>query len=192
MKRVIIALHGWTGNINSLKPIAKLWKLPETEWAYIQGPYKAKPGGYSWFGGNNKIGWKYEESFQKLNDLIKDLLMHGYQNKEIYILGFSQGACFAMEYMIRQQFSLGGIIPISGFIKNKIDFKKDQNILSQNTKVLLLHGDNDDMIYPEESKIAYKLFVELGYRVELHILPGFHKIPLSANILIQNIFFKDA
>ena len=48
-KRVIIALHGWTGNINSLKPIAKLWKFPATEWVYIQGPYKENPEGYSWF-----------------------------------------------------------------------------------------------------------------------------------------------
>ena len=39
-KRVIIALHGWTGNINSLKPLAKLWKFPATEWVYIQGSYK--------------------------------------------------------------------------------------------------------------------------------------------------------
>ena len=35
----------------------------------------------------------------------------------MYLLGFSQGACLAMEFMIRQEFSLGGIIPISGFIK---------------------------------------------------------------------------
>ena len=95
-KQVIIALHGWTGNINSLKPIAKLWKFSATEWIYIQGPYKEKPEGYSWFGGNNKTGWKYEKSFQKLNDLIQSLLINGYQYKEMYILGFSQGASLAM------------------------------------------------------------------------------------------------
>ena len=190
-KRVIIALHGWTGNINSLKPIAKLWKFPATEWVYIQGPYKENPEGYSWFGGNNRNGWKYEKSFQRLNDLIQDLLINGYKHKEMYILGFSQGACLAMEFMIRQRFSLGGIIPIAGFIKNKSNFKKDQNILSKNTRVFLLHGKEDDIIYPEESKIAYKLFVELGYRAELNIFPGIHKIPLSAKKLIQNILFED-
>ena len=95
-KRVIIALHGWTGNINSLKPIAKLWKFPATEWVYIQGPYKENPEGYSWFVENNRNGWKYEKSFQKLNDLIQDLLINGYKHKEMYILGFSQGACLAM------------------------------------------------------------------------------------------------
>ena len=190
-KQVIIALHGWTGNINSLKPIAKLWKLPATEWVYIQGPYKENPVGYSWFGENNRNGWKYEKSFQKLNDLIQGLLINGYKHKEMYILGFSQGACLAMEFMIRQRFSLGGIIPIAGFIKNKSNFKKNQNILSKNTRVFLLHGKEDDIIYPEESKIAYKLFVELGYRAELNIFPGIHKIPLSAKKLIQNILFED-
>tara|TARA_A100001015_G_C14546169_1_gene539813 strand:+ start:263 stop:538 length:276 start_codon:yes stop_codon:yes gene_type:complete len=65
-KRVIIALHGWTGNISSLKCYAKYWNFTETNCVYIQAPYKAKYGGYSWFNGNNKEGWRYEKSFQKL------------------------------------------------------------------------------------------------------------------------------
>ena len=65
-KRVIIALHGWTGNIFSLQSLSKHWNFPETDWIYIQGPYKAKPGGYSWFGGNDNEGWIYQKSFQLL------------------------------------------------------------------------------------------------------------------------------
>ena len=56
------------------------------------------------------------------------------------MLGFSQGACLAMEFIIKQEFSIGGIIPISGFIKNKSYFKKEEDILSKDTAVLLIHG----------------------------------------------------
>ena len=135
--QVILALHGWTGNIFSFQSLAKQWNFPETDWIFIQGPYKAKSGGYSWFDGIEKEEWKYQKSFQKLNDEIRSLLNYGYQYNQIYILGFSQGACLAMEFIIRQEFSIGEIIPIAGFIRYKNKFKKGRNILSQNTSILL-------------------------------------------------------
>ena len=190
-KRVIIALHGWTGNICSLQSLAKQWNFPATDWIYIQGPYKAKPGGYSWFDGNDKEGWKHQNSFQKLREGIQSLLNYGYQYNQIYILGFSQGACLAMEFMIRQEFSIGGIVAISGFIRYKNEFKKERNILSQNTAVLLLHGEKDNVINPKESIIAYKIFKDLAYKADIHIFKGSHKIPLRANRLIQKKIFKD-
>ena len=36
-KRVIIALHEWTGNIFSLQSLTKHWNFPATDWIYIQG-----------------------------------------------------------------------------------------------------------------------------------------------------------
>ena len=189
-KRVIIALHGWTGNIRSLQSLTKHWNFPATDWIYIQGPYKAKPGGYSWFEGNDKEGWKHRNSFQKLTEEIQSLLNYGYQYNQIYILGFSQGACLAMEFMVRQEFSLGGIVAISGFIRYKNEFKNERNILSQNTTVLLMHGEKDNVINPKESKIAYKIFKDLAYKADLHIFKGGHKIPLKANRLIQKKIFK--
>ena len=189
-KRVIIALHGWTGNVCSLQYLAKHWNFPATDWIYIQGPYKAKPGGYSWFDGNDKEGWKHQNSFQKLTEGIQSLLNYGYQYNQIYILGFSQGACLAMEFMIRQKFSIGGIVAISGFIRYKNEFKKEKNILSQNTAVLLLHGEKDNVINSKESKIAYRIFKDLAYNADIHIFNGSHKIPLRANRLIQKKIFK--
>ena len=95
-----------------------------------------------------------------------------------------------MEFMIRQEFSLGGIVLISGFFRYKDEFKKKKNILSQDTTVLLLHGENDNIINPKESKIAYKLFKDLAYNTYIHIFKGSHKIPLRAKKLIQRKIFK--
>ncbi len=67
-----------------------------------------------------------------------------------------------MEFMVRQDFSIGGKVPISGFIRYKDKFKEKRNIQNQNTKVLLLHGEKENIINPKESKIAYKLFKDLA------------------------------
>lgn len=189
--RVIIAIHGWTGNVNSLKPLSKQWQFPKTTWIFIEGPYKAKSKGFSWFKGNDQDGWEYEKSFDILNHTIQSLIEDGYQHKHIYMLGFSQGACLAMEFMIRQKFSIGGIIPISGFIKNKSYFKESKNILGKGTKILLLHGEKDNIVNVKESRIAFKLFVDLGYKTDIHFFKGGHKIPLKAKKLIQEKIFTN-
>ena len=82
-KRVIIAVHGWTGNVNSLKYLSKQWQFAETTWIFIEGPYAAKPNGFSLFKGNDEDGWKYDESFNILNHTIQSLIEDGHQHKHI-------------------------------------------------------------------------------------------------------------
>jgi len=184
-RKVVIAIHGWTGDISSMEPVAKSLRLPDTKWVIPQAPYKSDKSGFTWFDGNDESGWKYKDSFITINSLIHDLINQGFKYDEIFLLGFSQGACLAMEWIIRQPFSIGGAIPIAGFIKYKDRFKIDATLESIGTQVLLIHGGQDKIIHPEESEKALKLFQSLGYNVNLHILSAEHKIPLSANNLIH-------
>ena len=185
-EKVLIALHGWTGNISSMEPVANAWGLDDVKWVLVQAPYTATDGGFTWFDGNEDIGWKYQDSFDILSKLISELNDQGFPNHAIYILGFSQGACLSMEFMIRQTFSLGGIIPIAGFIRYKERFKQDVLNESRNTRVLLLHGDKDEVILPEQSQMSFELFKGEGFETQLHILAARHKVPLQAKNLIEN------
>ena len=184
--KVLIALHGWTGHISSMEPLANAWGLDDVKWVLVQAPYIAADGGFTWFDGNEDIGWKYQDSFDILSKLISELNDQGFPNHAIYILGFSQGACLSMEFMIRQTFSLGGIIPIAGFIRYKERFKQDVLNESRNTRVLLLHGDKDEVILPEQSQMSFELFKGEGFETQLHILAARHKVPLQAKNLIEN------
>ena len=185
-KKAIITLHGWTGDISSMEPVVNAWGLDDVKWVLVQAPYIATNGGFTWFDGNEDIGWKYQDSFDILSKLISELNDQGYPNHAIYILGFSQGACLSMEFMIRQTFSLGGIIPIAGFIRYKERFKQDVLNESRNTRVLLLHGDKDEVILPEQSQISFELLEGAGFETQLHIMAARHKVPLQAKILIVN------
>ena len=102
-----------------MEPVGKAMSLKDTKWILPQAPYTAGPGGFSWFDGNEETGWRYQDSFHILTDLIQDLNNEGFSSSDIFIISFSQGACLTMEFMIRQPFSLGGIIPIAGFIRYK-------------------------------------------------------------------------
>ena len=185
-KRSVIAIHGWTGDVSSMEPVTKSLRLPDTKWVIPQAPYLCEKSGYTWFDGNKETGWQYKESFTLIHSLIQDLVDQGFKHDEIFLLGFSQGACLAMEWMIRQPFSIGGIIPIAGFIRYKDRFKLDTTPESKKTSVLLIHGDRDDVIRLEESEKASKLFLGLGYKVNLHFFRSGHKIPIKANNHIRD------
>jgi phospholipase/carboxylesterase len=189
-KVAIIAIHGWKGNLSSMEHVANALNMKYAQWIFIQGPYTVGDNKYSWFEGNEKEGWKYQESFDLLHKTILDINKNGFPKSKIFLLGFSQGGCLAMEFIIRQEFSIGGIIPIAGFIGKKDKFKNDIVNGSQNTPVLLIHGSKDEMVLPVESKIAFKLFSDLGFEVQLQTPSVGHKIPLQTKGIIEEFILK--
>ena len=189
-KVAIIAIHGWKGNLSSMEHVANALNIKYARWIFIQGPYIFGDNKYSWFEGNERDGWKYQESFDLLHETILDLNKDGFSKSKIFLLGFSQGACLAMEFIIRQEFSIGGIIPIAGFIDKKDKFKKNIVNGSQDTPVLLIHGSKDEMVLPVESKIAFKLFSDLGFEVQLQTPSIGHKIPLQTKGIIEEFILK--
>ena len=190
MRVAIIAIHGWKGNRSSMKHVANALNMKYAHWTFIQGPYVVSDNEYSWFDGNEKEGWRYQESFDLLHHAILNLNKSGFPNSKIFLLGFSQGACLAMEFIIRQEFSLGGIMPIAGFIGKKDRFKNDTVNGAQNTPVLLIHGSRDEMVLPAESEIAFELFSDAGFKVQLQTPSVGHKIPLQTKDIIEKFILE--
>lgn len=184
-KQTIIALHGWTGKVGSMQQVANAFGLPEILWVFPQAPYPASLGGYSWFDGDKIKGWKHNASFSLIDKLIEEQFENGFEANNIFLLGFSQGASLIMEYMIRQHFSIAGIISIAGFIRDKKRFVEKIRPESKNSRVLLIHGKNDPVIYHSASEKAYKIFYKSGYKVELKTLRCKHKVPMEAKPLIE-------
>ena len=141
VSRAIIALHGWTGNIDSMEPVTKMLKIDDTKWILPEAPYTSSKSGFSWFNETEKNNWYYLKSFNFLSKIILSLKEEGFQNSQIFMLGFSQGACISIEFMIRQKFSIGGIIPISGFISMELRFRMIVDITGEvgHTVYLMSH-----------------------------------------------------
>ena len=184
--RAIIALHGWTGNADSMQSVAGGFGFSDTLWIFPQAPYSASPGGFSWYDGDKISGWKHTASFSLLDKLVQEQFENGFAANDLFLLGFSQGASLVMEYMIRQRFSMAGVIAIAGFIHDKKRFVRETTPESKNSRVLLIHGEKDQVIYPSASEKAHKLLHESGYQSELQILQSSHKVPLKAKSLIES------
>ncbi|NQV38610.1 MAG: dienelactone hydrolase family protein [Candidatus Marinimicrobia bacterium] len=188
----VIGLHGYTGDEHVLKPVIIGIKSHHTKWFIPRAPYKNLNGqGNTWFTGNDSDGWKFQDSFDLLNELLTQILSEGFPKEKIFILGFSQGACLAMDFMVRMSFPIGGIIPIAGFIKYSERFKHDATNQSKNTPVHLFHGEKDHIVPFNESENSMELFSSLGYDVSLTPYKAKHKISTRIMQSIRFILEKE-
>ena len=176
----VMSLHGWTGDKHSLKILKYLLPNKKIIWEFPEAPYKAKKGGHSWFKGNKKQGWENNQSLSLLENLIVKKHKKGIKHQNIFVLGFSQGGCMALELIKKQNFSLGGVITIGGFIRDKNTFSKDITIQSKRTPVMIIHGKRDEIIDPKESDIIENLLKSQGFKTNLKKFSCGHKIPIEA------------
>ncbi len=189
--KAIIALHGWTGDEFVFDPIAKMLNINQAQWFIPRAPYKAdSQNGNTWFGGNEKSGWRYKKTMNGLKCLMDGIIQEGYNKENIFILGFSQGATLAIEFGLRLPFSIGGIISIAGFIKFKDRLIQEYNTASLNTKILLLHGSEDKIVPANESYTSLDLLKGMGYKVTLEEYRAGHKIPISCHRFIHKFICK--
>ncbi|MFQ6678538.1 MAG: alpha/beta hydrolase [Fidelibacterota bacterium] len=185
--RAVIGLHGWTGDEHSMVPVAKSMNLENTKWYIPRAPYKSDAGkGFTWFSGNDEIGWKYEKTFKLTTNLIAQVIKDGFAPKDIYLIGFSMGAGLSYYVTMSLEFPIGGIIPIAGFINHPDRLFTNATAASLKTPILILHGTKDEIVKPELGEKAYELLVEHGYSVQFEKYNATHKIPLRAYELIKD------
>tara|TARA_B100002049_G_C16081134_1_gene377235 strand:+ start:1464 stop:2147 length:684 start_codon:yes stop_codon:yes gene_type:complete len=191
-KKAIIGLHGWTGNEDSFEPVSKMINLDNVKWYFPRAPYKSGVGkGYSWFSGSDEKGWDVDKTWNGMHDLLAKIQSDGFKPNEIYLMGFSQGACLAIEFALRLPYAIGGIIPIAGFIKFKEKLLEDRTEESKGTPILLLHGRQDEIIPLTASETAYNILSKLEHPLYFEAYDATHKIPLDIAPMIKD-FISDS
>jgi phospholipase/carboxylesterase len=91
---------------------------------------------------------------------------------QIYLLGFSQGACLTLESAARFARPFGGVIAFTGGLIGQILDTKHYQAKFAGTRILMTNSDNDPHVpqsRSEESKVELQ---NLGAEVNLVIYPG--------------------
>ncbi|WP_210489904.1 alpha/beta hydrolase [Rufibacter aurantiacus] len=84
-----------------------------------------------------------DSALEQIHDLVKSMAGEGISSQNIYLLGFSQGACLTAEYAARNAQPFGGLFLFTGGLigpqLNTSHYKGD----FKNTPVLITTGDPD-------------------------------------------------
>ncbi|SKB45377.1 alpha/beta hydrolase [Daejeonella lutea] len=107
-----------------------------------------------------------------IDDLVKDALAAGIPLNKIYFLGFSQGACLALEYIARHAEGYGGVIAYTGgLIGDQLNSEKYTGDLA-GTPVLITTGNPDPHVPLVRVEQTVNMLKNLNASVTLKVYNG--------------------
>jgi len=179
LDKAIVAIHGWQGDRNSMRPLIKSMKIQNAGWYLLEAPYRVTEGdGWSWSYEISDGNWEIDEPKRLLNNFFSELF-NKYTSKNVYVLGFSQGGLVCLDFVLFLDQPLGGVFPIAGFLRQpKMDIERFHPC-QKNTPILIGHGKDDDKVPVKASENAYHLLIKQEANVELFLYNGKHKIGMD-------------
>ena len=189
-KNAVILCHGYGGDGNDISILANYWKnyLPDTIFLCPNAPEKCAVSsvGYQWFDlmdqSKQQILTKSLVAEMKLNQLIDEVkVQNNLEANKIILGGFSQGCMISLQTGIKRRDKINSIIGYSGKIIDTEHLSK--NIVSR-PKVILMHGDKDEIVPINFFLEAKEFFIKNNYPIELKSFKNCeHRIPQEGSSL---------
>ncbi len=107
-----------------------------------------------------------------LHDTVQHVVAQGIPAEKIIFMGFSQGACLALEYTARNAQQYGGVIAFSGGLIGPEGTSRDYEGDLANTPVFLGCSDVDPHIPLQRVQESTQIMTKLGAHVDERIYPG--------------------
>ncbi len=181
---LVLALHGAQ---DSAENFARLWgyfEQPGFILAVPQAPYPVAGewgrGGYVWFNGLGgpdpaAVLQQTQTNEQYLLGLLASL-RNEHRIRNVYLLGFSQGAVQAYATALHHPDEIAGIIVFGGGVPEEM-FSAEELARGKPVRVFIAHGREDHF---EAAQSTYDRLNTAGYSVELLPYDGGHYINLTA------------
>ena len=198
INNIVVLFHGYGGDGKDISMLTLNWKrhLPNTVFICPNGHEQCSinPSGYQWFD-LTKDDPKYilNESLKaekKINTFLDELKEeYKLENNQICLSGFSQGCMMSINVGLTAEKSFSSIVGFSGKIINSENLKLRKK---NNTNVLLLHGDQDDIVSPTYLLEAKDFLLREKVNVETHLIKNCaHHIPIEASSIALNYILKN-
>ncbi|CAG8803897.1 2938_t:CDS:2, partial [Racocetra fulgida] len=101
--------------------------------------------------------------------ISNEIEKNGILSQNIFLLGFSQGASVALSMALVSQHKLGGIISLAGFLPYHKVLLRHEKENNKTTPILMLHGEDDQVVPRAVGEESYKGLRENDYQVEFKV-----------------------
>tara|TARA_B100001094_G_scaffold228987_1_gene223597 strand:+ start:33 stop:683 length:651 start_codon:yes stop_codon:yes gene_type:complete len=193
IKNAVILLHGYGGDGKDISMLTLNWKrfLPNTIFLCPNGHEKCSinPSGYQWFDltrdDSEYILEQSKKAEIKLKQFIEDVKdKYSLKNSEICLSGFSQGSMMSINLGLTSKENYSCVVGFSGKIINQEDLIKRK---TSSTKMLLLHGDKDEVVSPTFLLAAKDFLIRNNIEIETKMIEDCeHHIPVEASSIALN------
>jgi phospholipase/carboxylesterase len=177
-QQLVLLLHGFGADGNDLIGLASEWQplLPQAEFLSPHAPFpcEAAPFGRQWFGFQGRTREQVLEGVKQaatiLDQFITEVLAErGIDETKLALVGFSQGAMMSLYVSLRRAKPVAGVVAYSGrlFAAEALAVE-----MKSKPKILLVHGDADQVVEPESHPHALSALQAAGVAVEGMLRPG--------------------
>ncbi len=168
---LLIMVHGRGASAESILDLAI--ELNQSGWAYL-APQAA---GDTWYPysflaplASNEPG--LSSGLAAIANVLAHVAQAGIPQERTMLLGFSQGACLALEFVARNARSYGGVAGLSGGLIGPDGTPRDYPGSLAGTPVFLGCSDVDFHVPKERVQLTAEVLQRLGGKVTMRLYPG--------------------
>lgn len=177
-RQLIVLLHGLGADGSDLIGLAPAWapQLPDAAFVSPDAPYPCDmaPFGRQWFSFQDRspaaILAGVRAAAPMLDAFIdRSLAVLELEDGALALVGFSQGTIMSLHVGLRRAQPCAGILGYSGALVGAEVLAQDIRV---RPKVLLIHGDADEIVPPQAQPLAAAALKAAGVAVETVTCPG--------------------
>ncbi|MBS4083005.1 MAG: dienelactone hydrolase family protein [Rhizobiales bacterium] len=182
-KQLVVFLHGYGANGNDLISLGREWQALLPDAAFVSPnapePVPGYPAGRQWFGltfRDPDERWRGVTKARPVLDAFLDaeLARNNLPPSALALVGFSQGTMMALHTGLRRP-ALAAIVGFSGVLVTPTNQEVAAAAASEITvkpPVLLVHGDQDEVIPAQALFLSAQGLGGMGLTVEWHLSQG--------------------
>lgn len=169
--QVVVLLHGRGAAPENMLDLAEALRVEGTGFL-IPGAARNRWYPETAFGPLEPNEPDLSSALELVSSLIMGAVDAGLPRNRILLGGFSQGACLAAEYLVRNPDRLGGLFVFSGALIGPPGLGRETSGSLQGTPVFLGGGDRDPWVNVDLFREARDIFNGLDAKVDYQVYPG--------------------
>jgi phospholipase/carboxylesterase len=177
-RKLVVFLHGYGADGNDLIDLGRMFAPIVPDAAFVSpnapDPCDQSPMGRQWFPlamGDPHLYWLgVERAAPALNAFLDaELARLGLTDRDLALVGFSQGTMMALHVGLRRKTPIAGIVGYSGLVAGP-EHLSDPGV--HKVPILLVHGDADPIIPVMALHASVQALGGAGFLTEWHVSPG--------------------
>lgn len=174
-KKLMIVLHGRGDSLKPFREFDEELSVPGLNYLLINAPRRYDTG-YTWYAFPPHQAKGVLLARKKLTRMMAELEKQGWKSRDIFFLGFSQGALVCADFVMNFGKPLAGVIGISGYVYFFKNWRKALKRSAFVTPWVMTHGKRDDALSITESREDHARLKEAGLRVRWKEFDKDHEI----------------
>ena len=172
-RAAMVMVHGRGGSAEDILSLSEVFGAASSGWAFV-APQAANS---TWYPERFMAPTERNEpwlssALETLGRTVAQVEAAGIPSGRIVLLGFSQGACLASEWVARHAKRWGGVAVLSGGLIGPDGSPRDYAGTLAETPVLMGCSDRDPHIPLPRVRETATVFERLGAAVDLRVYPG--------------------